>query len=298
MSTRLLNFAPFVLACWLACAANAQSYEGVIDLEDRLRALDPAEPMAYFLLAEEVAYEIPGPDGRALAERLYLLSLEADLESGGRYAIAASACIALADLTPRPDEREWLRALARSLRDGGATFKLDDEDAVDQAGRLRVAQAISLFRGEAFRKARERLVREDGAQVFRSMESDLGRVGMTEAILDSRASCPECRNRRTVRDGSGTVGGRESIPCGTCKGNPGARLTDEEFVSLLVIEANLRGIEPEAWSARYLTGGGEAIRDVDPTELPLWYGVDPKATEFVCEEGRGWRTGRWVRPAD
>ncbi len=275
-------------------APSAEEYEGVLGLRDRLCALEAGDPRAYFELGEEVAYEMPGAEGRALAERLFVLALERDMRDGGRDGLAASACIALADLTPRESERAWLLALAETFDQGEGGW-VADPGGTPGVGEERVAEAIGLFRGEAFRGARERLRREDGAKVFASLEEDLGELGMSMEAMESRASCPECRNRRVVRPGSGHLGGREWVSCGRCGGNPGARLGEEAFVGLLVIEAELLGVEADTWSAQYVADGGEPIRDVDPSELALWYGVDPEASMYRCPESDDWRDGQWVR---
>ena len=46
---------------------------GVPDLEARLLALRPSDPLAYFELAEEVSYEMPFDQGQRLARRLFVL---------------------------------------------------------------------------------------------------------------------------------------------------------------------------------------------------------------------------------
>jgi hypothetical protein len=269
--------------------------DGVIGLRDRLCALDPADPRGYFRLGEEVAYEMPGPEGRGLAERLFVLALERDMAEGGRHGLAAGACIALADLTPRESERAWLIALSKTF-DLGSSAETEVLSSGAGSGERRVAEAIALFRGGAYRAARERLRREDGANVYAELEEELADHGMSAEELESKASCPECRNRRVVRPGSGRVGERGWVVCGTCRGNPGAGLDGSEFMGLLVLETELLDVEVEQWSAQYVVHDAEPVRDVDPSELALWYGIDPRATAYRCPEGDEWRDGEWLRP--
>ena len=88
----------------------------VPNLRERLEALNPSDPMAYFTLAEEVAYEADTRAERVLARQLYVLAYEIDhglaRASGRTGTLTPSVCLGLAALADRADEVLWLRALS------------------------------------------------------------------------------------------------------------------------------------------------------------------------------------------
>ncbi len=81
---------------------------------NRLEALNPADALAYFELAEEVADAAGDQLPHDLANRLYALAGVLDQPRLGR-----SACLALADLQDHPQAKRRLLALASLLDQRG-----------------------------------------------------------------------------------------------------------------------------------------------------------------------------------
>src|SRR5262245_1831352 len=79
----------------------------------RLEALKPAEPLAYFELAEEVADVAADAQQRELARHLFALAGMLDTKRLGR-----SACLAIADLEENAVVKRRLLALASLLASG------------------------------------------------------------------------------------------------------------------------------------------------------------------------------------
>ena len=134
------------------------------DLEQRLEALDPARPLAYLELAEELADTLPpGPsDDRAMARRLYGLAGRLDPDG-----LAASAALGLASLASDDRMAARYRAAAALLdpevnaRSGTARPEVDLETAFEISeafGAFRSGRAVALRRLLAD-PTRERLIR-------------------------------------------------------------------------------------------------------------------------------------------
>ncbi|MFG0274477.1 MAG: hypothetical protein ACF8QF_05420 [Phycisphaerales bacterium] len=280
------------IALWAAPASRAE----VVGLEQRLGALTPSEPMDYFRLAEEVAYESPTPEGAQLARRLYLLAYLLDEQRGGPLALGSSVCLAIADLAPSSEEREWLLALARVLDDGDATLRWPVADTIappEEDRAFWLATALGEYRAGRYRQASDLL---DDADLLAMLERFEGLLpGGANAILtELRASqpvCRECRNRRVVRSETDPSGGARL--CYTCQGDPGPRLPAGELVRHLRLETLLLRGDQRSWSAQLVVDNAEPLRAVDPAELPAWFGVDAARPLY--------RDGAWVgdgRPAD
>jgi hypothetical protein len=256
-------------------------------LEARLGALDPARPMEYFELAEEVA-DAGGKPGVALARRLYALAWETAHRSGDaalEARLGASVCIALADLSGSDAERRWLFALCRSV--GGAPR--DDQSLASWEGEgdgLAIAEVLGAYRaGETLRARaaldasgrRERLLRLD--------EALRGRAAGIVRAIETTSLCPECRNRRAVRIAGDS--GQAWRLCSTCKGNPGPALSRQELLDLLRAEAVALDARPRDWSESLLVDPSPAL-EVDLAEIARRLKVDPEATV--------WRDGDWRKP--
>jgi hypothetical protein len=134
------------------------------DLEARLTALDPARPIEYLELAEEVAEGLASGDNadRALARRLY--GLAGRLDPRG---LAASAALGIASLTPDERTADRYRAAASMLDPDAAGPSAGVEAGVDTATAMEISEAFGEFRtgrAIALRRmlqdpARERLLR-------------------------------------------------------------------------------------------------------------------------------------------
>jgi hypothetical protein len=285
MMRRLL----LTLALLVALLPVAPARAEVVGLDARLGALAPSEPMDYFRLAEEVAYESPTPEGAALARRLYLLAYLLDEERGGPLALGSSVCLALADLAPSEEERQWLLALARVLDDGDATLNWPVAEAIAPPERDQsfwLATALGEYRAGRYRQASDLFDDPDLLAMLHRYEALL--PGGANAILtELRASqpvCRECRNRRVVRSETDPQG--ESRLCYTCQGDPGPRLPASELVRHLRLETLLLRGAQRSWSAQLVVDSAEPLRAVDPEELPAWFGVDASRPLY--------RDGRWV----
>ncbi|MEZ6242825.1 MAG: hypothetical protein R3B57_07250 [Phycisphaerales bacterium] len=246
-------------------------------LDERLTALDPAHPEGYFELGEEVAAQ----GGRELATQLHALALAIALETGDT-ALAAGACIALADLAGSDQDRRWLTAVARALDDRFAPPSWSEavSPRVGSAAE-RAAEVFEFVRAGDGYEARTRL---DDPEIRAAIERALGAGWIDRLRKDAEAwPCSECRNRRFVPDRNATAGERL---CSVCGGDPGPALDRVQLLEYLSAEAQLLGVERRSWAALLLTGGDEPLRDPDPTEVAPRVGVNPKA--------RYWRSGRWA----
>ncbi len=284
---------------------------GVVNLQQRLEALDPSRPMDYFMLAEEVAYELPFADGQELARQLLVLAYELDRNNPPRRpGFGRSACLALADLSTRPLERRWLLAMA-SLEAGGPgsgiDWRIDEELSLgSDTGPYDMAVAFGWYRSEEFRRARELLARNDAVALLRRAGFDKEEAELVvqrfRAELEARPTCPQCRNERVVRKPGD---GRPTLDlCTMCRGNPGPRLNADAFIQTLRMEALLLRASPRSWAAQSMIDRGQPLRDVDPGELAAFFKVDPARSRWlgpesvdasVLPEDR-WTKGRWVTP--
>jgi len=278
--------------------ASERSATGVPDLRARLAALEPDDPLAYFRLAEEVAYEMQHGAGMELARRLFVLSFELDRRRDAPEGLGASVCYALAELSTDVDERRWLRAVGRSIEpetDAPRWSTRAAERTSDRAP-LELAEALGAFRAGETRSVRAAMARMDGEAMLR----DAGMEATTaERLIDDveRLSSAPRQTRssdgrviRSLSDGRQTV---ELDP--TTGGNPGPSLTESEFIDHLRAELLLLGGSPASWGGQVILDGGRTLRDIDPEELAPYFGVDP--AEAVWRAGEGdWMTGEWVAP--
>jgi hypothetical protein len=263
--------------------------------------------MAYFELAEEVAYELPFKEGQALARTLYVLAFELDRAGGGRTGLSRSACLALADLSTRNAERRWLLAMASM--EPGQSARVAPPDAGEASGiddaPFEMAVAIGWFRSEEYRRARDVLAREEAPLVLRRVGIDKDKAEQFVTQLRERVTrgvaCDRCRNERVIRR-AGEAGRPTLELCPLCRGNPGPRLTEAEYVETLRTEAVLLDCRPSSWAAATLLSAGQALRDAEPDELAAWFNVNARATHWqpgpvdAALPDRAWMTGAWIEP--
>lgn len=257
-----------------------------------LEQLEPADPAAYFLLAEQLMDGAPDRERAELARQLLVLAFELDRQGGGRHGLMASACVALAHLERLEERADWLRALAGAIdrRYAATDWNVPAIRAQPDEVLLNAATVLGLARaGEGIRAAR--LLEQPGVlDLFRQYEALLGDTGLTGGLVRLRDTirawpCPECANERIVpRRGEGP--GQYRL-CFTCEGNPGPRLTEAEFLAQLRFESRLLSGLHRSWGAQVVADGGAPLRDPDPEAVAATYHVDP---------GRPyWRDGQWVR---
>lgn len=275
--------------------APATSPAGQVTLPEellaRLGALDPARPIDYFTLGEEVADVYQTPADRQIAQHLFVLAFELDRRQGGPARLSGSACLALAELASLERDRKWLWALARAVDPRFQRAGLDEAGVTSsRTDAYRAATAIGLVRSGDGVAARQMLKEPGVRETIRRYERLLSESGQTGGLraLENEAErwpCAECANARIVKKfGSNPP---EYRLCTNCAGHPGPKLTIAQLVAQLRFESRLlRGIQ-RSWSAQIAADGGEPLRDPEPSELAAALGVDVSAVY--------WRGGRWVK---
>ncbi len=295
MTARTAGFFAAALGALASCIVAASAPPPIADtkqaIEERLSRLNPDDPMAYFELAEEIAYESPDPQGLDLARRLFVLASELDRARNPQAPLAASACLALAELSTSADERRWLLAIARSLRersDPASSAAGPEPPALDVASpAAALAEALDRWRAGDHRRAQGLLERPDVADLLNQHGSVLtgGAPGIMNEFRPTLA-CRECRNQRIVRSDHDPA--HPMRLCYTCGGNPGPRLTDQILVEHLRLESMLLSGAQRSWAAQLVVDRGEPLRDADPGELAPWFNIDPRKSI--------WLNGEWVSP--
>jgi hypothetical protein len=247
----------------------------------RLEALDPARPMEYFLLAEEVADAAAASSGsealtrRALARQLFGLSAvlaSADLVGAGRTLgldeakLTRSAALALADLAEDPGRAARLRTAAALLdRRGGtllasplATPPGDPQvGGQDGAAALALSEALSLHR------------RGQGPKVTRL----LAHPGVAE-LLDAHGSMIDGGADRLREDAR------------AYRGQARPSMKEGAVTALLHLELGVLAGRDRPWSTDLRMTRDQPLAEVDLTRLDELLEVDP-SRPF-------WRSGRWV----
>jgi hypothetical protein len=288
----VVGFVAAALLC-LGWAEQPDGKQPVISaaIQERLAALKPDKPQDYFDLAEEVA---DGADDEArltLARTLYVLAFELDRKHGGGSALAAGSALGIAKIERLERDKRWLVAIAGAVDrryalpdwNVGAAASISDETAYKAATVLGLARA-----GEG--RDAKRLYDQPGvADVLVRYERAIGTTGQTGALSRLQKymqqwPCPECNNQRVIaRPGEK---GPEYRLCPTCRGNPGPKLDEEEYIGQLRFEAALLNGIQRSWAAQLIVDQGAPLRDPDLEELAPTYNVDP-AKPY-------WRDGKWV----
>lgn len=296
-----------VLACIAAAAStgaqrSSPAGAGVPRLAERLAGLDPTDPMMYFELAEDVAYEIPTAAGRKLATELYVLAYSINAEAPASDLLPRSVCLALADLTTDAEGRRWLLALAATLTPDhdGPSWRIERAQLGADNALLEVAELL----GDARRAENQRVKRGLGRLAIEQMLLEHGVAkSETAAIVAELAiasgnppRCPDCRNERIVRTREGTEMDVEICP--RCGGNPGPAMNAEHFLAHLRAEGILLDAQPQSWSGQLLLTRARPLRDIDPGDLAVQLGVDPDARTWNAgdaDPAGGIPDGAWVK---
>lgn len=259
-------------------------------LAARLAALDASDAHACFDLAEEFVIEFDDEAGREMARTLFVLAHEADRRPGQHRGLTPHVYLALASIAREETERRML--LAMSANDSGLTSgaslggTASAQTSLVPEGAFELAEAIGMARAGDARGVRDR-VRRPGVRAA------LDGLGDDEAFIRSLLDdaerdgvCPTCKNKRVVRN---QIPGeeRESVDtlCPMCRGNPGPRLSRDQFARTLDVEARLLGTTASRWSAQHWLDRGRPFQDPDPSELAARYGVDPRRTRWTPGEG-------------
>ena len=263
----------------------------VVNLSQRLSALTPSDPLAYFILAEDLSAEAVDKPSRDLARTLFSLAFELYRvrNQPGDGEMARSAALGLASLTTIDSERRWLFAVGEQVapatdRAGAAGARLPS--AVPEATAFYLATAMGLARSGDGRRAEQFLGREGVRDLLNATQSTIGgSPGSANSVLkwiEDWPACPTCKNRRIVTRAN------ESALCPYCDGNPGPKLTDAQLLTQYRAESLLLKGAYRSWSAQLLADGGEPLRDPNPADVAASFGVDSRATV--------WRKGGWIAP--
>jgi hypothetical protein len=224
--------------------------------EQRLEALSPADPMAYFELAEEVADEAGNEGQIALARHLFGLAAALDPRRLGR-----SACLAIADLESNEYAKRRLLALGALLdrRAGGvAGLQPGESVAIDPDAALAISEAFSYYRKGEGTRALKRLDLPGAMDLLEAWSGVVFHGGATRFIED-------CRLYRGARK---------------------PPVTQEDQVAFLRFEAALLAGDNRSWLGDLLLTEGRPLIEVDPNRAEEVLGTDGSKPCF--------RGGRWV----
>jgi hypothetical protein len=282
-------------ACGAARAQNAKPASvgigaggaRVAKLAERLEALTPANPRAYFELGEELASEASDDVDRRMVRRLYVLAF--DLDRGSQLpdtSLGGSVCLALAAIAETDDERRWLTALGETLAPEGtpdlrrikSTTTSRDPAAFD------LATSLSFVRSGEGRRASKILDKPGVSELLDKCDKLLmpgvGGASLIRRHIDEWPVCAQCRGRRFIKDGAGVH------LCPMCRGTPGPTLTHDEIVGQIRTESVLLSGQQRSWAGQVISDAGATLRELDPSELAATYGVDAARPL--------WRDGAWV----
>lgn len=229
------------------------------DWTPRLEELRPADPVAYFELAEEVADVAEADDEWRLAARLFGLAGALDPERFGR-----SACLALADLEESEAARRRLLALASLLGGGGIAPEVvtDGADGFDSEPSVATVMAVT----DAFSHYR----RGEGARALTSLREP-GAMELLEECHRFLAG----GSRRFLED------------CKLYRGQLRPTLSSSDLIRMLRLEVALLAGDQRSFTSELLLRSGRPLIEVDPERLEETLGVDPSVAVY--------ENGRWVR---
>jgi len=264
-------------------------------LDDRLESLHPSDPERYYLLGEEVAAEARTEEQVGLAQHLYVLAIVLGAEDPALRSMAASACIALSDITRAEADRRALRAIAGSLdaRYGSRDWSRSTEIVLTDELAYEAATTLGMIRAGWGTLVRDNLKRQDIRTIIDTYSSLITGTANQNILpeLERMAEqwpCPECHNERIVTKRH--TGRIERRLCYTCNGNPGPSLSREQLIGHLRFEAHVLQSSPRSWGAQIAADLGAPLRDADINDLPVRFGVDPQRPIY--------RSGQWVAIPD
>lgn len=273
-------------------------------VERRLAALDGDDPMRYFELAEDIAYNERGASAMTLARQLFVIAWEIDRARPPReqLGIGRSVCLALADLATA-EERRFLLAMAASLRndpDAGAAWTSPGAGpdaptlAIDERTAFQLSEALARFRAGEGRRLADILETLDAEAALRRIglpERDVrSLLAAVQTVIDE-PRCPRCKNDRVVRAGP-EIDDQRYLICPECDGHSGPSLNADQLLLIMRAEALLLGVEAPAWSAHRVIDNAAPIRSLDPAALAETVGVNPDARTYRFQPGRPF-DGQW-----
>ena len=190
--------------------------------QERLAALQPANPQAYHDYAEELAEKRRDPEARDTALRLYLIAAYLD-----RAKLARGALLGMAGLARNGQERRKFRAIADLLDPNHNRGLLAVANANTPKGRLEdqdkklFLDALRLLRQGHRSEALNMIERPAVKKAFAFYQHKLSAKDFEKA---AKADCPHCERgfidcERCQGTGRRRVGGRVNL-CGLCnRGN-------------------------------------------------------------------------------
>ncbi|MCA9297208.1 MAG: hypothetical protein KC983_11840 [Phycisphaerales bacterium] len=238
----------------LAGAVIGMTGADVPRLNERLAALRPSNPLAYFELGEEVADGATSIEERTLARTLFGLAGALDRDRFGR-----SACLALADIEEDAAQKRRLLALADLLDDGTSLRRRDgrtQRKSIDPAAAFAVAQALHEYRQGSGTRAL-RALEQAGAMELLNAYDDALRGGARRFLED-------CELYRS--------------------GDPPA-LSADDVSRMLHLEAALLAGADRTWTDELLLTDGATLIEVDPDQIAESLHVDVNRPVY--------RDGRW-----
>lgn len=226
------------------------------ELTRRLERLRPEDPLAYFLLAEELADVADDEGARRLVHRLFALAGALDASHLGR-----SACLALADIETDETARRRLLALASLL--GGGRLGGGGDEAQDPGSTASTGAVIALTESFSYYRRGEgprclAALREPGASELLAAHEWILPGGMRRYVEDARLH----------------------------RGRLRPNVSETTLERMLELEVGLLAGADRPWSSDLLLSRGRPLIEVDPDRLAETLGVNADRALF--------RNGRWV----
>lgn len=261
MRSRILSIV--MLLVWLPALGSggspgfaSQDRDSIDDWTDRLEALQPSDPLAYYELAEEVADRASDETQRDLAKRLFALAGILDSARLGR-----SACLALISMETRPHIKRRLQALASLLGGDTPTFNFlqgEPRTTIDPVTALNVSEALGFYRRGLGSRALGKLRDEE-----------------TLALLNSLDGLLRGGAKRFLED------------CKLYNGQVRPSLSEPNLTKMLQVERALLSGRDRAWTSELLLTNGAPLIEIDTQRLDFLLDVDASLCRY--------REGRWVR---
>ncbi len=287
--------AHLVLACLLALPPRAHAAPSTNDADTRaarLAALTPDKPLDYFLLAEEVLDDAkPDVD---LARQLLVRALLLDQNN----TLTPSALRLLARIADDAAHARAMEALAEAAAPSSSPYgpidprpdPLAASSLTNAETALTAATALGRYRSGDYARSASLFDRPEVRNILNDYSALLPGLSAIVREVHERPNCRECHNARIVRaDASSSEAINNARLCYTCRGNPGPRLSDRDFLNQLRVEAALLNAQHASWSTQFLMDGAAPLHDLDPSSLADLYHVDAAATR--------WHDGAWFDPS-
>lgn len=204
---------------------------------DRLEQLDPARPLEYFELAEEVADAAETAEQRSLALELFAIAGQLDFDQLGQ-----SSILAIGYFSEDPVQKQRLR-IAANLLSRERLFQDSDRDGTlsSQEDQLRFGQMLGAVRAGENQQARE-LLAYPGVRALLFEYGDL--LGLDPA---SFLETLESRSRTT---------------------------TSSELTRQLLVEWTVLDRPGLNWSAELLASGGAPLTVIDILDMGALLGAE------------------------